>query len=159
MSTSHPKSATGTSPASSARTPERRGATRPSQTPPARASTRSRRKTLLATAGLKPQQTDGLRAGAHLPLQGSPDELRDAALGVLQWEPLEGVTYQMNLHPDTPPWYDFSIFIRGQYIAIIPQGDWLGYGTMHCQTISRGEWMEKMQTRRFRRKPVSLSTL
>lgn len=92
------------------------------------------------------------KAGAHLPSQGNPDDLRDAALDALQWEPLEGVVYQMNLHPNTPPWYSFTVFVRGSLIAVSPVGEWGALSGMPS-VISREEWLEKMQTRRIRRKP------
>lgn len=142
----------GTSPASSARTPGRRGATRPSRKTPVKPSTHSRRKSQPPPSG-SGQSTAASKAGSHLPQQGSADELRDAALASLQWEPVEGHFYQMNLHRNTPPWYDFTIFIRGHFICILPEGDWGGIGTMHASVVSRAEWLEKMAGGRIRRKP------
>ncbi len=155
MSTSPRKRATGTSPASSAQMPGLRGATHPSQTDHSKLFTRFQRKTQRAGAGDKPRTMAGSKGGASLPVQGNPDELRDAAIEALQWAPVEGVVYQMNLHPDTPPWYDFTIFARGSMICLLPSGDWSGLGLMHASVVSRDEWFTKMQTRRFRRKPIA----
>jgi hypothetical protein len=88
--------------------------------------------------------------GVHLPSQGSPDELKEAALALLDWEPRENATYQMNLHPNTPPWYDFRIWVRGTFIALSPIHNNVGFNT--ASVITHAEWMEKMATGRIRRK-------